>query len=514
MIGWIIVLVVIIIYILILYVLHKKGVFKGERLSLFGPFLMLKTKRGRGFIDKLAKLKRFWSAFGWFAIVLCLIVMISITVMLIWTAFLVPSIPVESAPSPQMILGIPGLNPLIPLWYGILALIISIVLHEFSHGILTRVAKLKIKSLGLLFFVIPIGAFVEPDEEALKNTERRKRMKVFASGPAINIIFALVFALIFSWGFMGSVVPKHDGVVVRGVLTDIPNTDAGLTAWSEITHIDGERISNISDYYDYYPPGPNETINMTVFYRGSFKEINNVTSGVFLTYTLKDYPAEAAGLKARMIIAGINGTEIRAQHNVSQALDLTRANQNVIITVYEFDEGMGYYVKNNKSVVLADKYEYLEEFAPSQNKEEYRGKGFLGINSAYLGITVEDIHSIPHRLTHPFAGVDSFETTFAAGVYYISLPFPQVGLSPLQSPVTDLYDVSGPLGALPDSVFWPMANIFYWMFWINLMLGATNCLPAVPLDGGYVFKINLEPRNEMQRSRLARRSQLIPRNAL
>jgi len=37
-------------------------------------------------------------------------------------------------------------------------------------------------------------------------------------------------------------------------------------------------------------------------------------------------------------------------------------------------------------------------------------------------------------------------------------------------------------------VFWVTANCFYWIFWINLMLGMTNALPAVPLDGGYLFR--------------------------
>ena len=32
----------------------------------------------------------------------------------------------------------------------------------------------------------------------------------------------------------------------------------------------------------------------------------------------------------------------------------------------------------------------------------------------------------------------------------------------------------------------------YWLFWLNLMLGATNALPAVPLDGGYIFKDGIE----------------------
>ncbi|HVO77884.1 MAG TPA: site-2 protease family protein, partial [Methanomassiliicoccales archaeon] len=32
----------------------------------------------------------------------------------------------------------------------------------------------------------------------------------------------------------------------------------------------------------------------------------------------------------------------------------------------------------------------------------------------------------------------------------------------------------------------------YWIFWINLMLGMTNVLPAVPLDGGYLFRDALD----------------------
>ena len=56
-----------------------------------------------------------------------------------------------------MMIGLPGLNPVIPLWYGILALVIAMVVHEFSHGILSRVANVKVKALGLLMFFFPVG---------------------------------------------------------------------------------------------------------------------------------------------------------------------------------------------------------------------------------------------------------------------------------------------------------------------------------------------------------------------
>jgi membrane-associated protease RseP (regulator of RpoE activity) len=45
---------------------------------------------------------------------------------------------------------------------------------------------------------------------------------------------------------------------------------------------------------------------------------------------------------------------------------------------------------------------------------------------------------------------------------------------------------------MPDSAFWLVTNSLYWIFWLNLMVGLTNVLPAVPLDGGYIFRDGLD----------------------
>ena len=45
---------------------------------------------------------------------------------------------------------------------------------------------------------------------------------------------------------------------------------------------------------------------------------------------------------------------------------------------------------------------------------------------------------------------------------------------------------------MPDSAFWLVANSLYWIFWLNLMIGLTNVLPAVPLDGGYIFRYAID----------------------
>ena len=59
---------------------------------------------------------------------------------------------------------------------------------------------------------------------------------------------------------------------------------------------------------------------------------------------------------------------------------------------------------------------------------------------------------------------------------------------PFHSPIIDAYKVTGPLSILPTGLFWMLANIFYYLFWINILLGIFNAIPAIPLDGGYVFK--------------------------
>jgi membrane-associated protease RseP (regulator of RpoE activity) len=41
-------------------------------------------------------------------------------------------------------------------------------------------------------------------------------------------------------------------------------------------------------------------------------------------------------------------------------------------------------------------------------------------------------------------------------------------------------------------MFWLLTNSLYWIFWLNLMIGLTNVLPAVPLDGGYIFRDGLD----------------------
>src|SRR5437773_3083552 len=182
----------IVLWCLLLYVLQSRGLLERRGLSPSpppaGPFLMWKTVRGRQLIDRIARRNVFWRWFGDLAIVLVAVTMVGTTLLLLWEATLVQSSAVRAnPPSPELLLGLPGINPIIPVGYGIFGLAVAIILHEFSHGILARVAKIRIRSLGLIFLIFPIGAFVEPEEEELRALPRRDRARLFAAGPAMNI---------------------------------------------------------------------------------------------------------------------------------------------------------------------------------------------------------------------------------------------------------------------------------------------------------------------------------------
>ncbi len=96
-------------------------------------------------------------------------------------------------------LSFPGTGIFIPVVYALIALITVLFPHEFAHGIIARVHKLKLKSTGLLTLgILPIGAFVEPDEEEIKKRPSLQKTQIFIAGSFANLMVSLlaVFLLV------------------------------------------------------------------------------------------------------------------------------------------------------------------------------------------------------------------------------------------------------------------------------------------------------------------------------
>ncbi len=485
------VLLAIISFVVLVRTANRKGWIEKYGMSVYGPFLMWRTQRGRDLIDRLAKPKRFWEFYALVGKWLCLVVMILMMALLLWEATIVSSIPAEAAPGPEMILGIPGINPIIPLWYGILGLVVAIFIHEFAHGILTRVGGMTIRSMGVLLLIIPMGAFVEPDEEALVKTDKRRRMNVYAVGPATNIIVGLVCALIFSSALMASVEPVRNNPIVVNISEDGPAYMAGLRFGAQIVEIDDQEISGYEEYFSVVAPDPGEKVDVTYHYKSELYTAQ-VTSGVLLTQTSKGYPADQAGLKAGMIVYSLNDTLIRNDNDLTDTLQQTVGGQTVNVTVLYYDQDLQEYVVDPSvnTLTLMSRLDYYKAVSPGSIGDGFLDYGFMGINSAYMGASVNTPEVILDRLATPYKGADDLNSIVTASLRYIAMPF--AGLAPVQSPVTDLFEAQGAWGALPPDVFWVLVNSAYWIFWINLMVGMTNVLPAVPLDGGFLFRDGID----------------------
>jgi membrane-associated protease RseP (regulator of RpoE activity) len=392
--GYEIALVVVLAYALIVYLLYRRGLIGPDHpLTLLGPALMIKTQRGRSAIERWARFKRFWTVVSDLGVILAAIAMAAIVLLLIFDAFLSLRLSPSSAPSPSEALGIPGINPIIPIGYGIVALVVGIVLHELAHGVVARSQNIGVKSLGVLWCVIPVGAFVEQDDADMQAASRRRRDRVAAAGVLANFGLAVIFFVALSLLVAGSVQPNANGVGVALVESDTPAANATLV------------------------PGD--------------------------------------------IILSINGTSTTTASSFENSLADTHPGQVVSVV---------YWSSANSSVVTTHVV-----LAKSPTVAD---RGFLGVAVTFL--TPSEYRTV---LVWPFA---SDQGPLIGAIDWLVLPLAE--LQPLQGPAVGFYHLTGPFaGANPDT-FWVAANLLYWLAWMNLLLGLSNALPLVPLDGGLLFR--------------------------
>ncbi len=265
--GYEIAVALIVLYVGIVYALHRAGRLGPDRaLSLFGPALMTKTQRGRSWLDRWGRFSRFWTVVSDVGIALAAIAMGVIVVLLLVGAVTSLRLTPQQAPSPQEALGLPGINPIIPLGYGIVALAIGIVLHELMHGIIARSQKIGVKSLGILWFVVPIGAFVEQDDAEMQAASRRRRDRVAAAGVLANFALALVFFLALSGLLLGSVAPNANGVGIAHVQSNTPAANATLAPGDIITAVNGTPTPTLASFESALAKTyPGETVAVTYY---------------------------------------------------------------------------------------------------------------------------------------------------------------------------------------------------------------------------------------------------------
>lgn len=260
---------------------------KQKQIEFNFPLLTVRTKLFGGIFDRLGSFSASRYA-SWVALILVPIVaaiglyLISSSLFtLLWTP---AARDITRELGPASILLLPGINPILPIFYGWLAIIFAIIIHEGAHGIIARNRGLNVKSSGLLFFlIIPIGAFVDVDEEQIAKAKPRDSLRVMAAGVGGNIVAAIV-CLIAVLIIVNGLTPVVDGVYISEVTQGMPAETAGLLQGDVFFSVDNVLIDN-SDILNttLSNKNPGDVVQVTVVRGDMWK--NEFSTYITLTET-------------------------------------------------------------------------------------------------------------------------------------------------------------------------------------------------------------------------------------
>jgi membrane-associated protease RseP (regulator of RpoE activity) len=549
------VLIGVVCYMLVATALSSRGILP-EYVRVSGPITTLHTQRGKAVLDWLARPKRFWRAWGNFGIGIALVVMIGAFLLVMTAAYGVFTDPPEATAvnQPRNVLVIPGVNDFLPLSAApeiVFGLLVGLVVHEGGHGLLCRVEDIEIESMGLaLLTVIPLGAFVEPDEENRQRADRGGQTRMFAAGVTNNFaVSALAFLLLFG-PVVGAIAPVA-GVPIGNTVPGSAAADADIARGDVITAVGGQSVANENDL-DAALAEADRRVSLTVDGGEETRQVR-VTRSLLVTGAV---PGVVPGIEVSASqspeIVAVNGTEVHTERAFEAALE-----ERAVATI-RTAEGttatapMGAYVPRlaeggplaqaasaNASLIVTrigderivdsdtlqtaldarqpgervtveayadgERRTYDVTLGPSSQDDGARLGVYISEGSS--GITTTDLGIDPYPAERFLAllgggasgggggGIGSFLSGIGAALV---LPLASVIDPPLSynfagfvDPITNFYTIQGPLAAFGGAVF-ALANVLFWIGWINIQLAFFNCIPTFPLDGGHILRTSTE----------------------
>jgi membrane-associated protease RseP (regulator of RpoE activity) len=489
--------------------LNRKGILERYNITSYGPLLMIRTTRGLQLLDRLAVPKKAWRLFADVGIRLMFIGMFAMLLIVIVSDIsMLSSLGDNTMPEPNKfnearnIFLIPGVNEFIPFTWGLIALIVTLVVHEFSHAILCRVENIRVKSMGILLALVPVGGFAEPDENELFGTEttgkegegpvertsskaatRQQRARILAAGVMANFVVALLAFILFFGPVLGAIAPIGNVMIMDA---QGEASAAGLESQMIITQINDRPVDNIMgmlEYLDTFPEG--ETVRLYASkdrvasaYDIKVGSAEEDIRGVLIQDIVAASPAEAAGLQKGMRIIEMDTVPMRTVYDFRSFMNTTSAGQSVTLVLADNTSG---------------KFELTLELA--SHPDEGDKKGFLGVFTSQdenvatrLGITVGEFPATTYLSL--LESIPGMLKGIAGWLILLGLPivgFAGEGFPGFSGMLANFYTPAGWAEPLGIGIFW-IANSLLWIGWLNFYVGLFNCLPAVPLDGGHIFK--------------------------
>ncbi len=229
-----------------------------------GLIFARRTKAGLAFLDAVSK-PGIWRHVYSFAVFVCLVGIPYIVLLLAVNSLFILATPAAPAGISPIIPGteLQGTGLVIPAFYGLIALALLMLVHEFSHGIAARACRLKVESSGVLMALVIPGAFVEPNPKEFQSSKKSTRLRVAAAGSFANFLLAflcvlLIWLALSNWGE-----PRQGTVLIKA----IPGTPAAgsLMEYDLIQEAGGQKVSNFTDIFAIVNrTTPNQTLELKV----------------------------------------------------------------------------------------------------------------------------------------------------------------------------------------------------------------------------------------------------------
>ena len=210
--------------------------------------------------------------------------------------------------------------------------------------------------------------------------------------------------------------------------------------------------------------------------------------GVHVRGIVQEEGAYDAGLEPWDTIQSIDD---QAVNNVDDFYDIMTdysANDTIAITVMHQDGQV-----ETLNATLSDKYDYYLELGWSKSNLDdlgiEQGDPFLGVEGLSGGTAGID------RLAGPLSprwDGNILQKSVMVPFHTLSMmivPFELQGVAmhPFEESLLEADD--NPFAqTLGTNGLLFLVNLFFWLLWVNILLGFTNLIPMVPFDGGHMFK--------------------------
>jgi regulator of sigma E protease len=387
---------------------------------------------------------------------------------------------------------------------------VLIFIHELGHYLAARHVGVRVEAFSIGFpptalakqvgdteyriSWLPVGGYVklfgqnvtdeDPDDPANYAAKSLfQRLYILAAGPAMNLLFALIFMPLVFWIGMDIPAYLNEAPYIQNVQQDSYADQLGVRANDEIIAVNGSKVKNWEELHSVLGQiSPTENLSLEIDRAGNSMLLEG--SRIEMTRTANmgwspllvpivgeftgNSPAEKAGMQAGDKVKAINGQPVKDWIEISPAVqnimkDSSNTSQSpAIIISVELDR--------NGEVQFVEVTPYLEP----------KSKRWL------LGMSMQKI-SRSHSFSESVV-LGSARLWFLAKATFSFLGQMFQGEGSMD-------DLGGPIKigiVIGEAVRSGIADLFFLMSFISLQLGIFNLLPIPALDGGHIFMLVLE----------------------